>query len=90
MFCTVYPYFYLSIFNRIHILVIELRMTTFLMKTFDDDDDDHRHPVPETSVDARDLLLFTWRRGRNVELDECVATVGVGGRARPEVAEQRK
>jgi len=29
MFCTVYPYFYLSIFNRNHILVIELRMTTF-------------------------------------------------------------
>ena len=29
MFCTVYPYFYLSIFNRNHMLVIELRMTTF-------------------------------------------------------------
>ena len=41
MFCTVYPYFYLSIFNRNHILVIELRMTTFLLKKFDDDDDDH-------------------------------------------------
>ena len=29
-----------SIFNRIHILVIELRITTLLIKKFDDDDDD--------------------------------------------------
>jgi len=28
-----------GIFNRIHILVIELRMTTLLIKKFDDDDD---------------------------------------------------
>jgi len=40
MLCTIYAYFYLSIFNRNHILVIELRMTTFLIKKFDDDDDD--------------------------------------------------
>ena len=40
LLCTVYAYFYLSIYNRIHILVIELRMTTFLIKKFDDDDDD--------------------------------------------------
>jgi len=29
-----------SIFNRIHILLIELRMTTLLIQKFDDDDDD--------------------------------------------------
>ena len=33
--CILYP----SIFNRIHFLVIELRMTTLLIKKFDDDDD---------------------------------------------------
>jgi len=29
-----------SIFNRIHILLIELHMTTLLIQKFDDDDDD--------------------------------------------------
>jgi len=33
-------------FNRIHILVIELHMTTLLIKKCDDDDDDNVHREP--------------------------------------------
>jgi len=49
-----------GIFNRIHILVIELRMTTLLIKKFDDDDDTYITVSGWRTKMATDVSITNW------------------------------